>query len=63
MIDEIDYIQRILEGRCPACGHELPEHSIVCNQEEYDRLLKLKNAIAKRNIIDTVKKVKDQKDV
>ena len=63
MTDEIEQAQRILEGRCPACGHKLPGHSIVCDEEEFSRLLKLKNTIAKNKMINTLKELKEKKDV
>lgn len=60
---DVEIAQRILEGRCPVCGHIEPSHSILCDKEEYNRLLKLKNKIAKTAIIDTLNEVKDKKNV
>lgn len=65
MTDEVDRAQRVLEGRCASCGKYPPHHSIACdsNEVEYNRLMKLKHVIAKQGLINTIKTVKEKKDV
>ena len=57
----VEQIQRILEGRCPDCGKYPPNHSVLCDSEEFNRLMKLKNTVAKNSLLDAMHKVKDKK--
>lgn len=60
-MDDVEVAQYILEGKCPVCKHVLPRHSIVCDTEAYDRLLRLKNTVAKYKLVEQMKNIEDKK--
>lgn len=62
MTDNIDRAQRILEGKCPDCGKTLEEHTVICPTEHNNRLRRLKNAVVKNSLLDTMTKILDIKD-
>lgn len=63
MCDDDERVQRVLEGRCPECGHDLPGHNIMCNSPDYSRFMRLGVDIVKMALIDRLKRIKDKKDV
>ena len=63
VIDDVERAQRILSGLCPDCGKAIAEHTLLCPTEHENRIQRLKNAVAKRSLINTLNEVKDKKDV
>ena len=63
MIDDVTRAERILSGVCPDCGKAILEHTLLCPTEHENRIQRLKNAVAKKSLMNTLNAVKDKKDV
>ena len=65
MTDEIDIVQRVLEGRCWLCNIELPEHTVDCklnpNRDVLDKLTNIQVHIDDK--LQTVKKMIDSNKI
>jgi hypothetical protein len=63
--DEIDVVQRVLEGRCWLCNIELPDHTVDCklnpNREVLDKLTNIQVNIDAK--LQTVKRMIDSNQV
>jgi len=61
--DELERVQRTLEGRCAECGLKKPQHAISCQSQPVGFFSNLKIGLVKRYLITTLKKIKDKRDV
>ena len=66
-IDPVDYAQKILEGVCPNCDVEYPDHTLDCLLSGFDnmnperRFAHLKAKIVTNSFQDALSKVAQQK--
>lgn len=56
--DELDTVQKILEGRCLECSAVLPEHSVHCSLYEVN-IVNRKLSNIKQYVIDQQKKLEN----
>ena len=65
MTDEIDVVQRVLEGRCWLCNIELPDHTVDCklnpNRDVLDKLTNIQVHIDAK--LQTVKRMIDSNKI